>query len=363
VGTSQSDIQSLGTLPEGLKETSGLIFYNNRLITHNDSGNAPELYELDVSTLEIVRTIRVGNAENIDWEDIAQDANFIYIGDIGNNQGDRMDLGILKISKEEFTNSDVVSPERIMFNYEDQTDFNITTDSDFDAEALFVLNNTLIVLTKQWQSLGTVAYKIPNEPGSVTAERMDTFQVDGLVTGATFDALSNTLFLVGYSEVLLPFFVEVPDVNETSLFSGDPIKAALDIGPTQVEAITLTNDTFYLSSEEFTNAPLINSASRLFTFSLDAMEVPNPNPDTGEPPSEELIVYKTFNGLELNYALNSSKPIFGMGIFDNQGRMISYIPLERITEQAIDISTFSQGVYHLAFFYGNTAISASFFRD
>ena len=73
----QTDIQSLGVLPATLEESSGLIFYGDRLITHNDSGNLPELYELDPTTLAITRTVVVNNAENIDWEDLTQDENYI----------------------------------------------------------------------------------------------------------------------------------------------------------------------------------------------------------------------------------------------------------------------------------------------
>ena len=361
-GVSQSNIQSLGELPQEVLETSGLIYYNNRLITHNDSGNVPELYELDVQTLQIVRTIRVLNEGNVDWEDLTQDSDFIYIGDIGNNQGSRQDLAVLRISKTEFDTSDEVNAERISFMYGDQTDFTPVSESDFDAEALFVLDDDLILLTKEWRSEGTVAYKIPKAPGTYSAQRMDSYQINGLVTGASFDVLSNTLYLVGYSKILIPFFVEVPNVNANAIFSGGALRSGLAIGPAQIEALTFTNDIFYATSEEFINPPL-SSSSRLFRFSLDSEENPIPVP-SGEPPSmEELVVFKSLNSLEVNYELNSNKPIYGMGIFDSMGRMISYTPLEQITANPIDISTFSQGLYHLAFFYGNTAISAPFFKD
>ena len=62
-------------LPEDVPESSGLIFYNNRLITHNDSGNLPRLYEMDTLSSQVIRTIRIDNATNIDWEDITQDDN------------------------------------------------------------------------------------------------------------------------------------------------------------------------------------------------------------------------------------------------------------------------------------------------
>jgi len=79
-------------LIESISETSGLIYYDNKLITHNDSGNAAELYEINSVNGSITRTITISNATNIDWEDIAQDDTYIYIGDIGNNSGSRTDL-------------------------------------------------------------------------------------------------------------------------------------------------------------------------------------------------------------------------------------------------------------------------------
>jgi len=368
-GISQADIQSVGTLPQSIKETSGLISFNGRLITHNDSGNAPELYELHPETLQITRTIRVLNTENMDWEDIAQDEEFIYIGDIGNNRGDRQDLGILKIAKSDFSASDEVNADRIAFLYEDQDDFMPSEDSDFDAEALFVLGDDLIILTKQWQSEGTVAYKVPKISGAFLAKRIDTYQVDGLVTGADFDTSANTLYLVGYSQFLTPFFVALNEVTNTAVFGVEKLKTNLDIGAAQVEALTFFENTFYVTSEEFISPPLVNSPSRLFTFSLDGtdegeeVEEPNPNPENELAPSERLIVYKPLPGLDLNYELNTDKSIFGMGIFDSNGRMIQYTPLERITEGPLDISSFSQGLYYLTFFYENKAISSPFFRD
>ena len=89
----------IGTLPENVLESSGLIYYNNRLITHNDSGNSPQLYELDSLGSQIFRTITINNATNIDWEDITQDDTYIYVGDFGNNSGNRQDLRIYRIKK------------------------------------------------------------------------------------------------------------------------------------------------------------------------------------------------------------------------------------------------------------------------
>lgn len=38
------------TLDEVVSETSGLIIYNNKVWTHNDSGGDPKLYRIDLLT-------------------------------------------------------------------------------------------------------------------------------------------------------------------------------------------------------------------------------------------------------------------------------------------------------------------------
>jgi len=74
-------------LPSNIVESSGAIIFNNRLITHNDSGGENKLFEVDLTTQQVARTVTISNATNIDWEDITQDDTFIYIGDFGNNNG------------------------------------------------------------------------------------------------------------------------------------------------------------------------------------------------------------------------------------------------------------------------------------
>lgn len=364
---SQSDIIEVGNLPQQVFETSGLLAYNGRLITHNDSGNAPELYELDPNTLQITRTVIISNVANTDWEDLAQDDNFIYIGDFGNNNGDRQDLRILKIAKTDYDSSDTVSAETINFLYEDQTDFTTAENSDFDAEAFFSLGDDLIVLTKQWQQNGTVAYSVPKLPGAFLAERLDSYQVNGLVTGATYDEVNNQLSLVGYSQFLFPFYVLIENVQNSAIFNGTKTKTNLAIGQAQVEAITLLSDEqFYITSEEFSNPPLVNSPSRLFTFTLDSADGENPpegNPNEENPKDEELLVYKSFGATALSYRLNTERAVTGMGIFDASGRMVSYVPLEFISEEPVDISTYRQSLYYLTFFLVDDAISAPFFKD
>ncbi|MGB3145767.1 MAG: T9SS C-terminal target domain-containing protein, partial [Maribacter sp.] len=182
----QEEIKLLGELPSDVAETSGLIYFNGVLITHNDSGNEPILYELDTLNLTIKRSVRISNVENTDWEAISQDEDFIYIGDFGNNLGTRRDLAVHKISKQAYLDSDEVVATTINFSYVDQTDFSNNGNSDWDAEAFFVLADQLIILTKQWQSQGSVAYTVPKEPGTYVASKLGTIENIGLVTDASY---------------------------------------------------------------------------------------------------------------------------------------------------------------------------------
>ena len=106
-------------LPSELDETSGLAFFNGKLWTINDSGGLPALYAFDTISGEIVQRITVSNAQNIDWESLAMDADHIYIGDFGNNAGTRDDLVIYKVSLSDIplTGNDYVTAEKIWFSW------------------------------------------------------------------------------------------------------------------------------------------------------------------------------------------------------------------------------------------------------
>jgi len=82
-----------------LDETSGLILWNKRLWTHNDSEDL-NIYALDTINGNILQSVQLTGTVNKDWEEISHDKDYIYIGDFGNNSGgNRTDLKILKISK------------------------------------------------------------------------------------------------------------------------------------------------------------------------------------------------------------------------------------------------------------------------
>ncbi len=360
MGLAQENVRELGLLPEAIFETSGLIFYNNKIVTHNDSGNTAQLFELDTTSLQITRTITIINAVNIDWEDIAQDDTYIYIGEIGNNNGNRRDLAVYRILKSEYDTSNSVEAEKIEYSYSDQTDFTSSTNSDWDAEALFVLNDQLVILTKQWQSNGTVAYGIPKTPGIYIASKIGEYAVNGLVTGASFNPITQVLYLIGYSKFLLPFVIRAENLAANNIFSGTVEKKELNLGFLQAEGITFTDENHYLlSSEKFTNnSPMITSESRLFSFDTSDEFIEEPLPTENK---QGLRIFKRFGARELEYEIQGE--ILGRAIFDTNGRRINYIMGKDIRENTVNLATLNSAVYYLTFYTDKGTISAPFWMN
>lgn len=110
-------------LSNTLAETSGLIFWNNLVWTHNDSDDV-NVYGLDTLNGGILQTQPLTGSLNTDWEEVSQDSDYLYVGDFGNNgNGNRTDLKILKISKNSFLSGSPVI-ETINFSYSNQVNFN-----------------------------------------------------------------------------------------------------------------------------------------------------------------------------------------------------------------------------------------------
>ena len=183
-------------LPAIMQETSGLIFWNNRLWTHNDDSDI-NLYAFDTNAVNIFEAYALTGTANIDWEEISQDSAYIYVGDFGNNvNGNRTNLKILRIEKNTLlTHAPII--DTIAFAYANQTDFSPTggNNTDFDCEAFIVTTDSIYLFTKQWVSQKTALYVLPKTPGNHLAQYKTTLDVQGLVTGAVYLENANLVVL------------------------------------------------------------------------------------------------------------------------------------------------------------------------
>jgi len=347
-------ISELTVLNQQIEETSGLIFFDGKLVTINDSGNPPFLYEIDTINGEILRTVTIENATNIDWESLAQDSLYIYIGDIGNNSGDRTDLKIYRINKSDYIINDSVMADTISFTYNNQTDFTSNyRDTEFDAEALTVYNDSLIIFMKDWVNNSTRTYVLPKMPGNYTAFERNAYNCNGLITGSDYNNTTNEFFLCGYTQYLAPFIVNLSDFTSNNVFSGTNTRINItdSIGASQVEGICYENNEFFLSRENFTYQSTvieqmlfkgIYSGNSLIINSFDNLDMTiMPNP--------------AHNYLSVNIDINR---INNLQIFDTIGKKIK----TKINNKIIDISGLKNGIYILILELNNTVKKYKFIK-
>lgn len=258
-----------------LNETSGLVMAKGALWTHNDSDDAPNIYQIDTLTNTIIQTVTLGGASVVDWEDIAFDGTYFYVGDFGNNaNGNRTDLKVYKFPLSAIPSGENVSvPETaievIQFSYADQTDFlpQGSNNTRFDCEAMIVRDGQIHLFTKNWLENNTAHYVLPALAGTYQAEKQAAFFVDGLITGADITA-AGVIVLAGYrlssGECFMWLLYDYPDV---AFFSGNKRRIELGsvLGVGQMEGICFRNNgQGYLSNERTLN--LI--PARLYSFSM-----------------------------------------------------------------------------------------------
>jgi hypothetical protein len=257
----------IALLDANLEESSGLAFFNNMLWTHEDGGNPEQVYEIDTLTGAILQQVTILLSDNTDWEDLAEDEESLYIGDFGNNDGDRTDLRIVKINKANFLAGPAV-PNYISFTYSDQTDFTPAHNANnYDCEAFFFWNDSLHLFSKNWVDFKTRHYVLAVTPGPQVAQLRDSLDVQGQITGAAITT-GGRAALLGYNvSTGATFMWLLFDYPGSRFFEGNKRKISLGtaLAMSQPEGIVFRNDGHgYISSERFSALP-----QRLLSFDID----------------------------------------------------------------------------------------------
>ncbi len=252
--------QSITNLDVILKESSGLLNTHDAIWSFGDSGNKNEIYSIDTNNGSIKATVTLTGATNIDFEDIAQDSSYIYVGDFGNNNGNRQNLVIYKVPKKTTWNvSNNIVPEMIYFKYPDQTNFSSNANTDFDCESIIIQNGSAYIFTKDHTDQFTRLYKLPTTPGTYTAELITSFNAKGLITGADISDDGSKIALTGYNPSSdLAFVWVLYNFNGNQFFSGN--NRLINIGSRsvvgQVEGVCFINNTMlYISNEQKNSIP------------------------------------------------------------------------------------------------------------
>jgi hypothetical protein len=264
--------EEIGVLPDELRESSGLAISRTQpgvLWSHNDSGDGPNLYAIDMGGKLLAR-VKVANAAARDWEDIsagrcpaemsqtdaAEQVQCLYIADTGDNNNVRQDVTVYIVVEPRVGGSGAqtttVPARSFHFRYPDKPT---------DAEALAVLPNGDITIVSKGRS-GTIDFfsiPAPNVTRALASGETITAQYAGntgiqpdqqtgqLVTAAAMSPDGKTLAVRTYYEV---FFFELETEGGQTRWRDLRRPCSLGDAEPQGEAIDyLDANTLLLTSE------------------------------------------------------------------------------------------------------------------
>jgi hypothetical protein len=255
-----------------ITEASGLAVSKcqaNVLWTHNDSGDGPFIYAVGPAGQNL-GTWKVANAQNIDWEDIAERKEAdgtcrLYIGDIGDNGRKREVHTVYRVREPTVTDSNKNTREKNAVETEPAESVNFSyTDKKENAETLMVhpVTGDIYVLTKSHKAPSDV-YKVKPSFGSNEMQKVApiaNLEVPsipvGLLTGGD---ISNDGRRVAICDYLNGYELTLPagDTNFDDIWKQQTV--VINLGPRdQGESIAYsTDDNMLFATSEGKNPPII----------------------------------------------------------------------------------------------------------
>ncbi len=272
VSTLFSQGTSIGELQIAeLDEASGLV--NSRsnpiyLWSHNDSGGFPALYLFTKEGADSSR-LEFSGAQNIDWEDLASGPgpddllNYLYVGDIGDNNARRSQLTIYRVPEPDLTVEDIPSTFVVASGDYDAIDF-VYEDGARDAEALFVepQSKDIYIVTKREPSV--ILYRLPFPQSTTelnTAERVMVLPYT-FITAADISPSGDEVLIKNYLNIY--HWKKSGNESLTELLATEPDRLNYEQEP-QGEAIAWSVDGsafFTISESDGSNPVVIYSYSR-----------------------------------------------------------------------------------------------------
>lgn len=202
---------------EQISECSGIVasaFSEDVYWVHNDSGDEARIFAITGDGKPILpgwmehagdyQGIRIGDAVNIDWEDIARDdRGNLLIGACGNNFNMRRDLAIYVIPE---PSPRAASQTRVLrklpFRYPDQNDFP-PLKRNFDCEAIFWADGRIYLLSKHRSDTDTKLYRLEEQVEGHVQDLalIGRYPIGGSVTGADISADERLLAVLCYNSI------------------------------------------------------------------------------------------------------------------------------------------------------------------
>ncbi|MCC6724868.1 MAG: T9SS type A sorting domain-containing protein [Saprospiraceae bacterium] len=234
----------VANLPAAITEASGAEFFDGKLWVHQDGGVSPAIHSIDTLTGAVLETISLDTLENKDWEDLAADDDYLYIGDFGNNYGNRMDFRIYRVKKTDLSAVSIPA-DTINFTFSDQTSFpSLYHKHNFDCEAFIALGDSLHIFSKRWLDFTTHHYVLPKTPGTHVAQLRDSLDV-GFLTSSADVSSDGTILLLGYDTTSATSLWLLWDYPGTQFFAGNKRKITLGnaLNMSQSEGIAFRSPT------------------------------------------------------------------------------------------------------------------------
>jgi hypothetical protein len=339
----------IGVLTPSVPESSGLCWTNGELWTHNDSGNNSEFYRIDTSNASILQKVTVINYPNNDWEEISSDNLYIYIGDFGNNNGNRTDLKVLRIRKDSISSAfnATVNATAIRFVYSDQTNYASSSNTNFDCEAMIPYGNYLYLFSKNRGDFKTRVYKLSKTPGSYTIAPHTSYNVNGEITGASYNSNINEIVLIGYlSSKKNSFLWFLSDFSGDLFFSGN--KRRIEIGSSQsmwqTEGVAYTSGKeLFISCETSDNPASLYRSIKAFNTQVEVDEVTNERKETTIFP----------NPTRSSFEIRSSESIVSASILQSDGSVVCEKHFASFEQNTFDCSSLSPGIYFIKIKHGS----------
>lgn len=224
---------------EPIRESSGLVAsrqYRNILWTHNDANNPPQIFAVRVDG-KLIREYTLPGATNIDWEDIAWDEEgHLYVWDNAS------------LRDAEGRNFLYIFPEPNPFRDETVSDVRKITvrypDGIYDAEAIFIWDRTLYLVTKPWDGSLPRIYRYRELQRSGTAEFVGNVPVYAMITGGDISDDGRRVVLSSYVALLIFEKGATPE----EMLQSDPLICRLNAR--QVEGISWDKERLVISNEQ-----------------------------------------------------------------------------------------------------------------
>lgn len=224
----------------GFREISGLVAsraHEGLLWVHEDSRHGPLITALATDGSQL-GAVEVEGAPATDWEDIAigpgpGPGDYIYVGDIGNNTGERLAVSVVRFPEPAPGDTVVTDWEELTFFF---------TDTARDAEALLVdpVTGEIIIVTKELSGRSRVFRADPAELAAPLREvGISELGVGQVVTGGDVAPDGSFILLRTYTSVLLWDRQAGSNVGETLLT--DPCEVP-SLSEPQGEAVGVAAD-------------------------------------------------------------------------------------------------------------------------